>query len=177
MARRKKVVEVKDVAYVKIEADTYVDVVEEGDGKLYGRRDCTAKTTTIHGIKDVGKDGYYDIPVNFKLEEGTDYYLVYVNYDTGDSFGYDTGQICYVDLFKSKEKAKALVDAIHENYESERWPTKKQSKPQPTQLDYVRDDGSVVTCYTGTWRGYFERMNYVEMEVVRTEQRYRKTVH
>lgn len=175
MARKKKVIEENlDVSYVKVDKSTACEIVEEGNNELYGRRDCTASHTTIHGIKDVGKDGYYDLVVPFKLQDNADYYLVYVNYDTGDSFGYDRGKVCYVELFQSKDLAKALVDVIYENAEKERSYLKPRQKELPLQITYRHDDGSEQTCYTGTWRGYFETMNYVEMEVVRTDQRYRR---
>ncbi|TFH04403.1 MAG: hypothetical protein E4H14_14830 [Candidatus Thorarchaeota archaeon] len=178
MARKRKQKEVDlDVSYVHVEAETQVEVVREDDGELYGRRECTAAYTSIHGIKDVGKDGYYDLVVGFKLEDNVDYYLVHVNYNTGDSFGHDDGKVCYVEMFKSKELAKQLVDAISENAQTPSYlpPGKKRYKEQPMTITYERDDGQKVDCYTGTWRGYFERVNYVEMEAVRTEQHYRRT--
>ncbi len=182
---RKKVVKAPKVdplvSYVKVDYDSYVDTFEE----LGQERDCTAKTTTINGIKDVGKDGYYDLTVPFKLEQDVEYYLVYINYDTGDSFGWDRGQICYIELFKSRELAKKLTDAIYENAMSDRIVRearfhtfkKGEKRPEaaPTQLEYERDDGSKTVCYTGTWRGYFDRFTYVEAQVVETEQKYRRS--
>lgn len=187
MARKKKSEEpvIKPVGTkIEVEADIHGYVTRHGDREDRWDRDDTAQDVSITGIKIVDEKGYGDLEVNYVVDPNKEYYLVLVNYDTGDSFGRDEGQVCYVDLFESKEKAQALVDAIYNDkmgypkyfdhemaLEAQKKQDKKdgkkveKSKPKyevVNQVKYLLDDGTEATCYTGTWKGYFEHFNYVE---------------
>jgi hypothetical protein len=77
---------------------------------------------------DSGDDGYDNtliglttdnigehIPLCFDLVKGEDYFLVWVEYTTGDSFGSTIGNTEVIDLFKTESLAKDCVKVIESN--------------------------------------------------------------
>lgn len=130
----------------------------------------------IHVVVENSTAVYYtDEPTHYSehfhvLSKEGPVYVVVVNYDTGDSFSQTPNQCCLVDAFSDYELAKALVNAIHENYLES-----KDKYRDIRRVTYTNDFGEQQVCYTGTWTGYFERMNYVEVAAV--AQKFRKYVH
>ena len=177
MARKKvkatKAEAVKTVATnVRVVDDVHQHVTRHGDPDDRWDRDSTASDHHIRGIEVT--DGYFDLTVPFEVKEGHQYYLVYVIYDTGDSFGRDDGQITFLDLFESREKAEALADAVSADYRGQSSFFGKGGKNVSHQVKYVREDGTECTCYTGTWKGYFENYCGVSVEQVSVVYNYRE---
>jgi hypothetical protein len=64
-----------------------------------------ASTYETHDIQGIKLSKYGDIEIDFEPKYDVTYFLVIVNYDTGDSFGRDNGRVSYVDLFKNEKLA------------------------------------------------------------------------
>lgn len=92
------------------------------------------------------------IEVDFDVVPGMVVYPVLVQYGSGDSFGYSSGDITLVAVFDDDAKARNLIAAIR--------------SAGPREYTIVVDDKEY---YTGTWTGYFETLEdvIIETEVVR----------
>lgn len=150
---------------IKIIAEETKTILRYADPNEEWDNDDTNIDTYIHGIQKVDANGYSDLTIPFDVEPGRTYYLVYANYDTGDSFGQYGGQVCYIDLFKRYSLAKKLMKLLQEDasipLDVSNWTNSTNN------LSYTREDGSKIDCYTGTWKGYFESLNYFTIESVR----------
>ena len=129
-------------------------------------RSSTSQENYIEGIALL-QGRYGDLYVPFKPVHDQDYYLVSVVYSTGDSFGTDDGQIEFVDLFQTLEKAEALVQLIEQDYKQN--PNFEHGKPYETKnrIAYKRDDDTEGFVHTSTWKGYFEHLTDVRVDLVR----------
>lgn len=115
---------------------------------------------TVGHDKDKGNpfsfhSGDFDIE---GIEPGNILHIVYVSYDTGDTFGHDSGQICILDAFTDFKKAERLAKAVSGDYKNE------------PGFSFERKGNNLIVdgeeYYTGTWKGYFESMNYCSIETV-----------
>ena len=103
---------------VSLIKETEESIIEHGDGEKWGRRDCTHQDHTILGIR-LSKQSYNRFDLLFKPKRDTEYYLLYVLYKTGDSFGYDTGRFEAINIYKDKNLAeynKTLILAHYKKY-------------------------------------------------------------
>lgn len=154
-------------SFVRVLADQHTSVTEAADPKDEWSADSTASEVYIKGIEVLSENEYFDLVVPFDVMPNKEYYLVFVNYDTGDSFSHHSGQICYLDLFQSKELAHDLAKKIQENAkEPYDYSTAKKGQRLPNSVAYKWDNGQEVDCYAATWKGYFERFNHVSVESV-----------
>lgn len=117
------------------------------------------RSSIYHGIRVFANDwsdspaNYRDsIEVDFDVIPGMVVYPVLVQYGSGDTFGYSTGEIVLVDVFDSLVKAQNLELAI---------------KNTDAREYSIIVDGKVHDTYT--WTGYFETLEdvIIETEVVR----------
>lgn len=113
--------------------------------------DCTEADISVHGIKVVDEENYRHMAVPFKVVSGQTYYLLWADYNTGDSFGSYGNQVEFVDLFQTYEAAEI---AKQELLSSKKYSTK-----------YTRDDGTRIDFYI-PWEGYFESLNELNIESV-----------
>jgi hypothetical protein len=141
---------------------TYEHIVEHGDGKEWGRRDCTHTEHNIRGIEIADK--YPTMTVPFKVIHNTPYYLLYVLYQTGDSFGYDTGRIEFVDLYRKVEHATKNRDFILEHYKKHK-DNYSDGFGNKFNLILYRTPSKSYEIYV-PWMGYFERLESVEFQTV-----------
>lgn len=105
----------------------------------------------IHGIR-IGDRVNYELIVDYPVEPNRDYYLVVVNYDTGDSFGRDYGRIAFVHLFQDLAVAEKARDVILAN--------------DTSSVTIQWDSGKEENMYC-CWIGYFEEMNDCDIVPVR----------
>ena len=110
------------------------------------------------------KDGYSDIalfPGEADAEIGGDIHMVYVSYDTGDSFGNEHGKHVHLWAFTDRKRAYRLADALNED---------GQANP-----DYDFDNKPFVfegvPISTNEWKGYFERFGGAEVETLVVRKR------
>ena len=93
------------------------------------------------------------VDVDFEVTPGMIVYPVLVQYGTGDTFGYSSGEITLVAVFDDAQKALDLQQAI-----------RNQTKDRSYSITVNGKE-----YYTATWTGYFESLEdvIVETEVVR----------
>jgi len=99
-----------------------------------------------HGVMIA--DGYGDValfPNEKEAKIGDDIYVVFVSYDSGDSFGWANNKRIYLWAFTDKKAAYGLEEMIETNHEK-------------NKLDFRG-----VHIGTSDWNGYFEKFNYVEV--------------
>lgn len=139
-------------------------------------KDDTETSTDVLGVeteKDKREQSWFrDVVVPFEVVPGKDYYLVYVTYSTGDSFSRSDGEVAFIDLFETREKAEKLASIINEHYvlsdNEQRWADKKQKPPKgysEYELTYHNEEGREIK-YHVSWTGYFERMSSVTVQKV-----------
>jgi hypothetical protein len=93
-------------------------------------------------------------PIDFK--QGDDVFVLWLEWDSGDSFGWATNQ--YVDtvaIFDNEKDAYALENLIRKD-------AKEGFKGTP--LKYNSHDGQELSIYTSSWTGYFDRLSNVHVE-------------
>ncbi len=128
-------------------------------------RASTSTNNNVTGIQIVKGNGYSEFETCFDvLPDGT-YYLLYGVYSTGDSFGNDDGVICYVDLYKTKEKAEDSKNALQRHYDKEKdshnrdWNTWNNCT--------IANENGVLYSFHVPWMGYFEHLSALVVHEVR----------
>lgn len=134
---------------IKINYDRHEYVTREADPEDNWDRSDTAADISIHGVE--AADRYHDIDVPFDVETGVVYYLVWADYDTGDSFGRDCNRVEFIDLFKTEELAENCA-AIARDVKGYTYIFKRENG---------RDCAQSVP-----WNGYFESLNAINVEAV-----------
>jgi hypothetical protein len=140
--------------------DTYYENLGGYDCDDEWTRDSTAETHSITGIKEVSNNDYHDVCTT---DGDGPFYLLYVIYDTGDSFGTDEGRFEEVLLHRDIEVAKKNKKLIETHYSE--YCKKNGFSPDCWNLELSTDEGeSVRVC--PSWIGYFESLVSVEIERV-----------
>lgn len=141
------------------ESQTFV--TEHADKSDDWDRDNTKTTHYIRGIQIVEEKGYKDLEVPFEVVRDKDYYLLYVLYRTGDSFGRDEGQIELIGLYQTHEAAEKNAKAIRAHYEARR-----NNYSSSGLLYLTTEGGNKFELYT-PWIGYFESLEDIIVKSVR----------
>lgn len=144
-----KFIEDKDmricVTYDELCTDSYHSGERYGDwGESY--------TSSVTGAYQLTEDenGPYSSE-NFLLPDGTtEVFVVYMIYDTGDSFGRADGKISIIHCTASEEAADRLAKQITENSDA-------------YTIKFVDDFGRDISLYNAG-AGYFESISYVGIE-------------
>lgn len=134
----------KEQHYVIREPDTD-DEWDNGDDGV---------TTEVLGLKLVKKSDHFDGCAPFDILQGRSYYLLYVVYSTGCSFGYSEGSIEYIGLYESLEPAQTNKDLIEKS---------------PTDNSLILVDHECKKNKRSTycpWVGYFEDLQEVVIKPV-----------
>lgn len=116
--------------------------------------DSTEALIYIHSITEVKKADYKDVDVSFSVEHGKDYYVLWADYDTGDSFGRYCNQLELIDVFQTyaaADKARKELEELGEECYSR---------------EYTRDDGAIISIHI-PWAGYFESLNSINIDSVK----------
>lgn len=93
---------------------------------------------------------------NMDLELGKTYFLVWVTYSSGDSFGHSTGNPEFIMVFDNINDAERLRNEIEIQYR-----TTKLGEYDKWSLDF---DGLPIYC--GAWLGYFDSLEGVHIDTV-----------
>lgn len=110
----------------------------------------TAADISIQGVEFAER--YFDVALPQEYDASKPLFLLFANFDTGDSFGRQCNKFEAVDIFQDRARAEAAGSALMESPEG--------------GASYVRDDGTTIQ-YSCPWHGYFESLNYLELEEVR----------
>jgi hypothetical protein len=124
-----------------------------GDDDKWDRGD-TAAVLDIISVK-ASTTPMFKVP--FELEKGRTYYLVWADYSTGDSFGYDDNMVEFIDLFINKSLAEKAVVALSEERE--------EYTPESYSRTYLREGLTYITTHV-PWVGSFERLNSINITEV-----------
>lgn len=130
------------------------------DGEQYGdwatEHDYRGSKVSLSGQ---GQIGWYsnNVDVSFEPKVGDWVYPVIVIYGTGNSFGHSSGEVTVAGIYNSPEKAQEVRSLILHDNQNNRGGYGYLDVPGEPQI------------YPGTWKGYFENLEDVriEMEVVR----------
>jgi hypothetical protein len=146
---------------IKLEIRERIETIRHRDEDDKWDRDDIAHDYTIDGYYVVGEKDYCD----FELTEdpkGETLYFVYVLYDTGDSFHREDSVMCHIGLYEHNEDAQVVMSALEENYNNDK--TRESFDPVEVALPRRGVDEVIGT---STWKGYFEKLVGVYIELVR----------
>lgn len=144
---------------VRVNNESYTEVTRERDPDDRWSGEDTYTSNSIDSIRVVGEKDYHDLTVGFEVEEGKDYFLLYGIYSTGDSYSHQEGCICYVDLYQDREFAEANRKILADHYHI------KEGKNEWTAELLLEDGQKMPFCVP--WKGYFESLTELVIEVVR----------
>lgn len=144
---------------IDVEDDLYGHDTSEADPNDEWSRASTHTDHNITGFKVHPETQYGDVMVPYVPERGVDYYLLYVVYSTGDSFGHDSGSsVEYIGLY--------TADELHVAKENERRIEAHNSGDHELKLHLLMPNTSVDFNIYVPWQGYFECLDYVSIETV-----------
>jgi len=145
------------MANVKVNVDSYCESYGEVDPEDSWSRESTDMSHSIRSVTESGN--YFDLVTDFDLDASRNYHLLYVIYDTGDSFGTDGGQIEFVGLYQDLNTAHENRRRLEEHYKS----------PEDSHtVALVTDSGE--ECKMGVpYMGYFESLRDIEVQTVVVE--------
>jgi len=126
-------------------------VTREADPNVAYDNDSTAASIHIHGI-EVAKEGCCDGAAPFDLKKDRTYYLVWADYNTGDSFGKYGNRMEFIDLFETKELAEQCA---------------KAARDTPTYTYAFKRENGIEIKQSAPWIGYFESLNDVNVKEVK----------
>lgn len=123
-------------------------------------RDDTYTDHTINGISlsQGNSFSYESMMACFRPTPGEVYYLVYANYDTGDTFGRDQGNIDFVDLYTDETLAWDMARMLEREAKEGQW-----------VYNVTMQNGNTYKYYA-PYVGYFDNLNYVRVEAVLCER-------
>lgn len=101
---------------------------------------------------------YFDLQLDYDVNESIPQYLVCVFYNTGDSFHKSENLVSYVDMFQTLDKAKELKKIILQHYEQ----NNDCNNPDYYSFTYLTEGGSKIK-HSAEWKGYFESLNEVRI--------------
>lgn len=109
----------------------------------------------IQGLEIVkGKNRYNDVVADFEVKDGDELFLVYAEYSSGDSFGHSTGNLEFIAVYKTEQKAWDAYNVIDNG--------------GSTDLVFILESGLEYKLGYAPWDGYFENLqhfNVVKLKV------------
>lgn len=123
----------------------------EREGGSYGSW-SESYSSSVTGAHRIGDDEQvpYDSDTFIVPDDATEVFVVYMIYDTGDSFGRADGKIDIIHCTASEEAADKLAKYITEN-------------PNEYSIKFTDDFGREISLYNNG-AGYFESISYVGVE-------------
>ena len=103
----------------------------------------------VEGIRLAKENDYSDVVADFEVKSGDIVYLVFAEYGSGDSFGHSSGNIEYIAVFKTKEKADFLKYSLEQR--------EKKKDDNKFTFEYETESGTIIQNHC-PWDGYFERL-------------------
>ena len=152
----------KAVEKVFVEYNDDFTVISD-DGEKLGWREDKYDFTPLN-LHLTSKDKFFDhlehVDVSFVPVVGKKYYLIYVIYSTGSTFGRTDGVHSFIDIVENEEDANRIKKIVDKNTDKDSgW--------------YVKVPHSIKTVwggYCGSWKGYFETFdscNVVEFTLLK----------
>lgn len=112
---------------------------------------------------EVSKGIYGSYPyVGPEPTKGDTLYVIYAVWSSGDSFGSDSqGSYEFLCVNHDRDKAYANLEKLRRHS-----PGPYDYTTGGNQVEVDLDDGSTMTVYTGSWRGYFESLDTMDIAAV-----------
>jgi len=134
---------------IKIENNSFRrgDREPEKFGSWWSETDNWIKSFSI-------SESYGDLSVDFDLEKDKDYYLLYAEYGSGDSFGNSSGNIEYFLMYQDIDKANENLDILERTSSDDMNVNLKTDSDKDIQL-------------SNPWYGYFEHLESVQIATIR----------
>jgi hypothetical protein len=135
--------------YVTVERDlvqSYFEGVEYGDWSE--EWSCRVDGVSLSPNRP-GKD-IEAVDMSVPVNVGDEVFVLYMVYDTGDSFGSAVGKLEVLYVFKDKELAKTAKETV-------------SASENETTLEFVVDNGKTLKL-SNPGAGYFEHINDVDFE-------------
>jgi hypothetical protein len=127
-----------------------------------------AYTNRFKGI--LRDDKYPDACTSSEIESSNEpFYLVWVEYSTGDSFGRsERGRVEVIDIFEKGEDADKVAAAIEEHDKlrskfNARWGDERREIPNEIKVEI---SGGTYALPDIPWSGYFESFDAVNIETI-----------
>jgi len=133
------------VTYEELCTDSYRSGEQYGDWS-------ESYSSSVTGAYRIGDDEKtpYDSETFIVPDDATEVFVVYMIYDTGDSFGRADGKISIIHCTSNEEAADKLAKMITE-------------KPDEYTIKFTDDFGREISLYN-EGAGYFEHISYVGVE-------------
>ncbi len=146
---------------IEVVDDSYREETSEVDPDDKWSRASTHTDHNIQGFNVFSERHFGDVMVPYEPEKGMNYYLLYVVYSTGDSFGSDSGDsVEYIGLYTEEE-----LDVAKENERR----IEEQNRNQKSKLKLlVPNDQDQFDIYV-PWQGYFESLDYTNIAEIQRE--------
>lgn len=141
---------------------------EYDEGVPYSYRGATGASISVNGI-EVVEDGWLDLPTEFEIEPGVQYYLLYAVYETGDSFGRDGGNTEWIGLYRDYDLAEEQARKIEAHANG--YDRRGSGGVDAYSVKIVSDGGKEYQLHT-PWNGYFERLEDLRVESVTAGRRF-----
>ena len=149
------------VAGIAITDLSNTEVTRAADPADEWSRDSTHISHNIRGFDVVDDNIYADLVLPYQPVAGTDYWLLYVIYTTGDSFGSDSGRIDYVDMYLSETEARENAERIRKHSEA-----RNQADDERFSVSLVSSGGQMYKFHC-PWIGYFEEIEGIHVQKMR----------
>lgn len=144
---RDQIINSKSLTYLKV-----VDDCRTHETKINDYSYDYQKNHLIQGVTVISSTEYFDIVVNFPIEINTTYYLLVVDYNTGDSYSNSENEFEFVDLFKTKSTAEEMAKIIIDD----------DNSINNTDLLLACENGEIYQMCRA-WCGYNENLNDVKI--------------
>ena len=148
----------KEQFHVKINKHDYPEITRHRKESQWDGDDI-AHSWEVDGFELVGEKDSWDFVLDEKPEG--QWYLVCATYSTGDSFHHEEGMISLVSFVKYQSDAEEILKGIEEDYKRYQDKECHDHKPLTVFLPKAERTEDV---YTGTWKGYFERLSSAEVK-------------
>jgi hypothetical protein len=157
--RRKKIKIQDELPEIRIHIhkNSYSEITRESDPESEWDGDDLENSHSFEGfslVKDKGK--YWDFVLHELPKKNVPYYLVYVLHSSGDSFHHESGCLCMVQFVNEYEDAVAIRDAISKDVKMDGYSVNLT----------LPKSGMEIRISTGTWKGYFDRLESVNIETL-----------
>lgn len=141
----------------KIDHTSYTEIIRESNPDEEYSGEDTQTNWFVNNELTIDEN-YPDITTSFELNKDKEYFLVYVIYNTGDSFSRNnSSNIEFIDIFEDLNKANLLVKQIYENTNMEQL--------QGNYLDEKNNKKNLSFC----WIGHFESISLCEVSSINVQ--------
>jgi hypothetical protein len=162
---KKKALEKLPEYPIKIQYSCHTEITREATEDEWDADD-SRHTYSFEGTFSLSDNNLsFDFILNTPPEMDKDYYLVYVTYSTGDTFHHEEGCMCMVEFLDNCEDAVALRNALKKDYDAY---DSNEYSPRAYSFEMtLPKSGREIHVSTGTWKGYFESMDSINIQSMR----------